>query len=246
MTQINKTLINQSKKRYLENDFLWRLLQGANGPGPMRDWRVAELQAVTNLIVAMKKKVRVIDFGCGDGRHLIELGSMFDLAVGIDLDPEPLRIARENVVGQSGFQFLRRNMECPERVLDSDDKFDIASELPSVPKFDLAMCLWSSAFAAEPTTVFQAMKRQVVPGGLVLLTAYGEKSVPWRLGFYEAIGEGKSVATPDGILMASGSVSAICTPELASKLFGEEIEIDFFANGEGLLITHRLPTQESG
>lgn len=230
-------MLNHSEHRYLQNDFLWRLLKGAAPPGPMRDWREAAWRKVNALIAAIGRPIRVIDFACGDGRHVLELGSLCQSAVGIDLDPVPLSIARENAVGRLGLNFYCRNMECPEQVINSADPLEVEAADLTVPSFDVAICLWSSVFCADPRKVFNAMKRQVVPGGLVLLTAYSAKSASWRCTFYEEIGKGKAVATANAIHMASGAVSVACTPEYARELFGADVNIETFADGDGLMIT---------
>ena len=56
---------------------------------------------LTEIKRAAAKRGAVVDFGCGTGRHMAMLSSLFDTVVGIEQSPACLAIARERCAGLS-------------------------------------------------------------------------------------------------------------------------------------------------
>lgn len=196
--------MNETVARYLNDGLLTRILDESRQSEPLRRWRSAELQRVRELIRHQKQPVRLIDFGCGDGRHLIALYDCLSYGLGIDIDPKTIRTAEERVASQSHLwqqspiQFLRTDMECPGLLIDVAGQVSLSrvDDVPIVQPFDVAICLFSTILGAKnPRQVFQEMQRVLRPGGMAIVSVYSPASIPARVAWYTDIGEGTVMRT---------------------------------------------------
>jgi 2-polyprenyl-3-methyl-5-hydroxy-6-metoxy-1,4-benzoquinol methylase len=110
--------------------------------------------------IAYNKQLRILDIGCGTGRHSIELTKRGYHVTGIDLSDSQLQRAREKAAEQKlhiGFQ-----------------KHD-ARHLPFNNEFDLAIMLCEGAFPLMETDemnfqVLQNAEKALKPGGKLIFT----------------------------------------------------------------------------
>lgn len=65
----------------------------------------------------------VLDVGTGGGERLLSLSNNFGTAVGIDPDPDMVRVSRDNAVGRSNVRFLQASVECLAPL--DDGTFDV-------------------------------------------------------------------------------------------------------------------------
>ena len=223
----------QTVQRYLDNDLLDRMLDEALYPESLKRWRLAESRRLHEL-VAEYPNARVIDFACGDGRHLESLrqAGLINRGLGIDIDPTAIEKAQSangqnNPLNKPTIEFLAGSMDDPSL---SSIFLDSHSELTGdvIKPVDVVYCLFSTLLATDdPGNAFNNMMRLLKPGGTAFLSVYAEASVPDRIRWYEAIGEGKLVSQDNGKLeFESGFTSGFVTKETAKKLFGDNIQIE--------------------
>lgn len=95
----------------------------------------------------------VLDLGCGNGRHLAELRKVNPQAFGLDLSPQLLGLAPEQLRGW----LLRGDMR----------------RLPIRAGSLAGVCLWFTPFGyfsdRENQSLLEALQRLLTPGGLLLL-----------------------------------------------------------------------------
>jgi SAM-dependent methyltransferase len=111
--------------------------------------------------LAMAAGQRVLDVGCGPGRHSLALARRGMEVVGVDLSPDFVKLAREAAAAQG----LRAEFE----ILDVRD-------LAYDAEFDAAICLCQGGFGllggADDAAVVAQIVRAVRPEGGVAITAF--------------------------------------------------------------------------
>jgi 2-polyprenyl-3-methyl-5-hydroxy-6-metoxy-1,4-benzoquinol methylase len=106
------------------------------------------------------RKARILDIGCGTGRHAIELAARGYAVVGIDLSESQLKRAREKASA--------KNLAVDFRRLD-------ARSLPFSSEFDLVIMLCEGAFPLMETDemncrILENARNALKPGGKLIFT----------------------------------------------------------------------------
>jgi len=107
-----------------------------------------------------EKSLRILDVGCGTGRHSIELSRRGYTVTGVDLSESQLAGAREKAA--------RENLSIDFRKHD-------ARNLPFKNEFDLALMLCEGGFSLMETDemnfeILKSVTRSLVPGGKFIFT----------------------------------------------------------------------------
>lgn len=110
--------------------------------------------------IALNKNLKILDIGCGTGRHSIELTKRGYQVTGVDLSDSQLKRAREKAAEQK----LNINFQ----------KFD-ARHLPFSDEFDIAIMLCEGAFPLMETDemnfqILQSAAKALKPGGKLIFT----------------------------------------------------------------------------
>ena len=119
---------------------------------------VQEVDFVVNEL-ALPVGSRVLDVGCGPGRHSLELARRGYLVHGIDISEKFIELAREANVPGATF-----------------DRLD-ARDLPFIEEFDAVICLCQGAFGlmtaqSDDQTVLQKMADALKPEGRLVMSAF--------------------------------------------------------------------------
>ena len=135
-------------------------------------------------VLDLQPGTRLLDVGCGTGRHAVPLAGAGIEVTGVDLSPDMLQRAAARAAGAG-----------TEVTLIEADARDLPGALVG---FDAAICLCEGAFClvaddAEPIdhdrSILRSIHRALRPGGRLVLTALnaGRLLTAWRAG--EVAGE---------------------------------------------------------
>lgn len=148
---------------------------------------------------------RVLDVGCGTGRHLILLAGRLRLGVGVDYDPGYLAEARRRARARH-LHFVAGD----------------ARAIPLVAAFDCAMCVMNTwGTMDDKTGVLGEMRRLAPEPGTRLLSVFSEASVPVRREWYPRLGYPVTEETGDGLLTEGGFRSEHFSEARLRELVGD-------------------------
>ncbi len=185
---------------------LFKALDPTDQPRAIRDWFRMESERLAEIVGRGR---RVVDFGCGTGRHLAALAA--DVALGVGLDYEPSYIAAAAGRGVAG----------PVHFLLAD-----ASAAPCRPGFDLAICMTNTwGTMPDKLGVLAEMRRLVPLPGRRVISVYAPTSVEVRREWYARMGQHIVRETPEYLETATGFQSEHFTKDRLRRLLGPcEIE----------------------
>jgi SAM-dependent methyltransferase len=184
-----------------EAGLLNRALDPANQPQPIRDFLAAEEALVDRLV---PDAARVVDLGCGTGRHLAAMAGRLSLGVGVDYE-------RAYVV------------EAARRATGPRIHFVVgdATAVPLDLAFDWALCLTNTwGTMSDKTGVLREMRRLSPGGGTRLLTVYGPGSIDARTAWYANLGHEVIEVTDERIETTGGFSSEHFTEQRIEQLVG--------------------------
>ena len=164
---------------------LIRALDPATQPPAIRAFLSAELDLLSDIV---RPGTRMIDIGCGTGRHLAFLGERLRLGIGVDYE----------------FTYI---VEAQRRVTNANLRF-IAADATAVPlhtTFDLATCLTNTwGTMSNPTGVLDEMRRLAPQRRCRLLSVFSQTSIPARREWYRRFGHEVREETADFLLTEGG------------------------------------------
>jgi ubiquinone/menaquinone biosynthesis C-methylase UbiE len=146
-----------------------RALDPATQPPEIQAFLRAELDLLHDVVT---EGMRVIDVGCGTGRHLFLLRDRLRLGVGVDYEHSYIAEAARRAGGRRPY-FITAD----------------ATAIPFVAAFDLAMCLTNTwGTMSDKIGVLTEMRRLAPKPHTRLLSVYSEASVPSRREWYSRLG----------------------------------------------------------
>jgi SAM-dependent methyltransferase len=167
---------------------LRKALDPSTQPPAIRAFLDGELALVRSLL---PPRSRVLDFGCGMGRHLIALDSHLGPSVGFDYQTAYIKEARRAGVGAGCLFFVAD-----------------ATAVPLSAPFDAAICLTNTwGTMSNKLGVINEMRRLSPSAGTRLVTVYSASSVGVRREWYANMGHRVLEAT-DRELIAEGGFSS--------------------------------------
>lgn len=163
-----------------------RALDPATQPAEIQDFLRAEFDLLDDLV---SKGMRVIDIGCGTGRHLLRLRDRLGLGVGVDYEHSYIAEARRRA-GRGG----------PLHFVTGD-----AAAVPLAEAFDFAICLTNTwGTMSDKAGVLREMRRLAPRSGTRLLSVYSEASVPSRHEWYQRLGHAVVEETREYLVTKGG------------------------------------------
>jgi SAM-dependent methyltransferase len=173
-------------------------------------------------VLALGPGARVLDVGCGPGRHALALARRGVDVVGVDHSPHFLALAREAAAD--------------EQLMARFEQLDVR-DLPYDAEFDAVLCLCQGGFGLlggrDEPAVFWRIAAALRPGGRLALTAF---SAAFALRFLE---DGESYDPATGVLHEVATVRDEEGSEREFDLWttcftGRELEL--LADGAGLVV----------
>ena len=162
-----------------------RALDPITQPPEIQAFLRAELELLHHLL---KEGMRVLDLGCGTGRHLVLVRDRLRLGVGVDYERSYIAEA----AGRAGVGHLH--------FIVGD-----ATAIPIVTGFDFAMCLTNTwGTMAEKAGVLREMRRLAPQPHTRLLSVFSEDSVASRKEWYRRLGHAVVEETPEYLLTDGG------------------------------------------
>jgi SAM-dependent methyltransferase len=148
------TIESDAKEKY--NDGVTYKAADVSTPlfAPGTGYSALLLEEKAALLRPLVRGKRVLDIGCGNGRHLADLSPLFHSAVGVDFSAPFIKYATETFSGLDKIRFLEgdaRNLPV------ADGVFDCAYSFATMYNID------------DTRPVYRELARVLVPGGFAVL-----------------------------------------------------------------------------
>ena len=169
-----------------------------------------EIQAVLRaefdlLHDVLKEEMRVLDVGCGTGRHLILLGDRLRLGVGVDYERSYIAEAARRA-GAGHLHFITGD----------------ATTIPIVEPFDFTMCLTNTwGTMSDKAGVLAEMRRLAPQPHTRLISVFSENSVAARREWYRRVGHPVVEETEEYLLTDGGLRSEHFSEARLRSLIGD-------------------------
>jgi SAM-dependent methyltransferase len=162
-----------------------RALDRATQPPAIRDFLDVEFERLREIVGRSR---RVVDFGCGTGRHLASLGPSLALGVGLDYERASIRAA------------ARSDIQGPVHFIVAD-----AGLVPLLPRFDAAICT-TNTWGTMPDRlgVLREMRRVAPTPGSRVISVYARTSIEARREWYAQLGLTVTKETAECLVTAEG------------------------------------------
>jgi SAM-dependent methyltransferase len=164
---------------------LTRALDPATQPPEIQAFMRAELDLLADVV---KQGMRVIDVGCGTGRHLILLRDRLRVGVGVDYERSYIAEAAQRA-GVGNLHFITGD----------------ATAIPLPAVFDLAICLTNTwGTMTDKAGVLREMRRLAPRPGTRLLSVFSESSIAARREWYRRFGHAVVEETDEYLVTDGG------------------------------------------
>jgi len=149
--------------------------------------------------------MRVLDVGCGTGRHLRQFAGRLRLGLGVDYEPAYV------------VEAARHAPAAPVHFITCD-----ATAIPVAAPFDLAICVTNTwGTMSDKAGVLREMRRLSPQAGSRLLSVYSEASVLPRRVWYRQLGHVVVKETPEYLLSEGGFRSEHFSEARLQSVVGE-------------------------
>jgi SAM-dependent methyltransferase len=180
-----------------------RALDPATQPAGIQAFLRAELDLLQQVI---RKGMRVLDVGCGTGRHLLMVEGRLRFGVGVDYEHGYIAEAHRSAGDRRHLHFV---------IAD-------ATAMPVRPGFDFAICLTNTwGTMSDKAGVLREMRRVARAPGTRLLSVYSEASVPARREWYHRLGHAVLEETHDALVTEGGFRSEHFSEPRLRRLVGD-------------------------
>jgi ubiquinone/menaquinone biosynthesis C-methylase UbiE len=179
-----------------------RALDPATQPREIQEFLRVELDVLQH---AVADGMRMIDVGCGTGRHLLALRDRVRLGVGVDYEHSYIAEARRRA-GARHLHFITCD----------------ATAIPLSGAFDFAICLTNTwGTMTDKRGVLGEMRRVAPQPGSRFLSVYAQASRPARREWYRRLGHEVVAETSEYLESAGGFRSEHFSESRLRSLVGE-------------------------
>jgi SAM-dependent methyltransferase len=179
-----------------------RALDPATQPPQIQAFLRAEIDLLHDVL---KKGMRVLDVGCGTGRHLVLVRDRLRLGVGVDYERSYIAEAARRA-GTGHLHFVTGD----------------ATAIPIVAAFDFAICLTNTwGTMADKAGILREMRRLAPQPQTRLLSVFSETSVASRREWYRRLGHAVVEETPEYLLTDGGLRSEHFSDARLRSLIGD-------------------------
>lgn len=130
----------------------------------------------------LRKPTRILDLGCGTGRHSIGLARLGHRVTGLDFSPQSMRVARKNTPAR-----LRNRVEF---VIGDMRHLEYKAEFEAVIMFDVSFGLFDQRTNLQ---ILRRARSALRPGGRLLLELFNPKHVRAMVGHKQWQGDQRLV-----------------------------------------------------
>jgi SAM-dependent methyltransferase len=179
-----------------------RALDPESQPEAIQKFLQAEIDLLRDMLAP---GMRVLDVGCGTGRHLLRLGERLAMGVGVDYERSYVADA-ERQVGRLPLSFVVGD----------------ATRIPLEGPFDLALCVTNTwGTMSDKAAVLREMRRLAPGAGTRFLSVYSPASIPARREWYRRLGHTVIAETAECLEAAGGFRSEHFTEGRIRELVGD-------------------------
>jgi len=171
-------------------------------PPELKQWFKKEIEWLKESIPSNS---RILDVGCGFGRHLKILANSSRKLFGIDNNKAMIKKARKNL---AGIESIRLSLQNGKELAFKDNSFDFV------------ICM-TNTFGNLPSiklNVLKEMRRVCRKGGKVIVSVYSEKSLDLRVKSYKKV-DVEILKIEEGVVYARGFISEQFSKEELENLF---------------------------
>lgn len=171
----------------------------------IEDWFQKEIEYLQNNI---KPNSKILDVGCGFGRHIKILASFSKEVIGVDNDENMVREAKQDLSNSDNVEVFLK--EADNLSFDDDS-------------FDYVICMTNTFgdFPDKKVDVLKEMKRVCKKDGRIIISVYSEKSSEIRKKDYEKVGLTITKIENGIIYTKEGLVSEQFTKPQLENLFND-------------------------
>lgn len=179
-----------------------RALDPATQPPEIQEFLRHEVELLRELIA---NGARVVDVGCGTGRHLLLLKSHLHLGVGVDYERSYIADAHRRA-GAGHLHFITAD----------------AAALPLSASFDFAICMTNTwGTMRDKAGVLSEMRRVAPTPGTRLVSVYSDASVPSRREWYRRLGHSVVEESAEYLVTSAGFRSEHFSEARLRRLVGD-------------------------